>query len=119
MTTNRRRPRIIGADARADGARIEEARFVPPAGFRLPEHARKAFSSRLMLQAPAGLTPAQVESIRRDLDTRVDGLEQGAFMALDALRLLADQGNEVAKDLFDAASADLGLTRPFHSYHRR
>lgn len=90
----------------------------PPPGFRLPEHVRRAFSSRLMLQAPAGLSPEQIAKVARDLDGRVDGLEQGAFMALDALRLLADQGNQIAADLFDAASIDLGLTRPFSSYRR-
>lgn len=91
---------------------------VPPAGFRLPEHVRRAFSSRLMLQAPTNLTPRQIAAIRQDLDSRIDGLEQGAFMALDALRLLAEQGNEFAKFIFDRESARLGLTRPFHSYRR-
>ncbi|HEY6014249.1 MAG TPA: hypothetical protein VIU37_09580 [Candidatus Limnocylindrales bacterium] len=97
---------------------VGQPRPVPTTGFRLPEHVRRAFSSRLMLQAPAGLAPEQIAKLARELDSVVDGLDQGAFMALDAMRLLADQGNEVAKDLFDAMSADLGLTRPFSSYRR-
>lgn len=99
--------------ARSDSAVGSPVPVPHPQGFRLPEHVRRAFSSRLMLQAPTGLTPRQIENIRHDLDARVAGLDQGAFMALDALRLLADQGNEVAKILFDEESAKLGLTRPF------
>lgn len=91
---------------------------VVPRGFVLPEVARQAFSSRLMLQAPANLTHRQIAAIARDLDSRIDGLPPGAFMALDALRLLADDGNLVARDLFDSESQRLGLTRPFSSYRR-
>lgn len=91
---------------------------VAPRGFLLPEVARLAFSSRLMLQAPRGLTAQQINNVRRDLDSRIDGLPPGAFMALDALRLLADAGNEIAAEIFDLESAKLGLTRPFSSYRR-
>lgn len=87
----------------------------PGPGFQLTEAQRKALSNRLMLQAPIDLSPSQILSIARDLDARVAGLPPGAFMALDALRLLADQGNEVAKDLFEHGSWQLGLTRPFAS----
>ena len=90
----------------------------PPRGFVLPEYARRAFSSRLMLQAPHDASPRELAAIRRDLDSRVRGLPQGAFMALDALRLLADQGNAVAADLFDSESRRLGLVRPVTSYRR-
>lgn len=97
---------------------VGQPRPAPTPGFRLHEHVRRAFSSRLMLQAPAGLSPEQIAKLARELDSVIDGLDQGAFMALDAMRLLADQGNEIAKDLFDAMSIDLGLTRPFHSYRK-
>lgn len=90
----------------------------PRPALHLPEHVRQAFSSRMMLQAPANLTERQIAAIRQDLDSRVAGLPPGAFMALDALRLLADAGNEVAKTLFDAESERLGLTRPFSSFRR-
>lgn len=87
-----------------------------PQGFVLPEHARKAFSSRMMLQAPSGLTPDQIARVRRDLDSVVKGIPQDVFMVLDSLRLLADQGNLLARDLFDHESARLGLTRPFSTF---
>lgn len=87
-----------------------------PPGLRFTETQRRALSTRLMLQAPKNLTVDQITRVRRDLDSRVRGLEPGMFMALDGLRLLADQGNEVAKWLFDRESARLGLTRPFSSY---
>lgn len=119
------RPRIIGADARSESAFVR-ARFpVGPAdlshetpsvtpGFRLTEAQRRALSTRLMLQNPRpDMTAKQMAAIRADLDSRVRGLPTGAFMALDSLRLLAEQGNIVARDLFDSESERLGLTRPF------
>lgn len=84
----------------------------------LPEHARRAFSTRLMVQAPEGLTTKQLANVRRDLDRTVEGMPGDVFMALDALRYLADAGNEVAKALFDSECAKLGLTRPFTTYRR-
>ena len=81
-----------------------------------PEQAR-AFSTRLMPVTPAslGLSERQRREIQRELDNRIKGLPPGAFMALDALRLLADQGNVTAAYLFDLESKKLGLTRPFTS----
>lgn len=87
-------------------------------GLVLTEQQRRMLSTRLMLQAPTTLSPRQLAAVRRDLDSRVAGLPPGAFMALDALRLLADQGNVVAADLFDSESRKLGLTRPFHTFGR-
>lgn len=87
-------------------------------GLTLTEAQRQALSTRLMLQAPGPtrITVRQLAAIRADLDSRIAGLPPGAFMALDALRLLADQGNEVAKYLFDSESERLGLTRPFITF---
>lgn len=84
-------------------------------GLVLTDQQRRLLSTRLMLQAPKGLTPRQIKNIADDLDRRVKGLPPGAFMALDALRLLADGGNKVADTLFDSECAKLGLTRPFQS----
>lgn len=88
----------------------------PGPGFRLTEAQRRALSTRLMLQAPRDVSPKLMMRIRMDLDSRVRGLPPGAFMALDGLRLLAEQGNIVARDLFDNESRRLGLTRPFSVY---
>lgn len=88
--------------------------------FELTEAQARAFSTRLMLQRPEfiGVSERQRKAIAKELDARVKGLPPGAFMALDALRLLADQGNETAKWLFDHESEQLGLTRPLTSVPR-
>jgi hypothetical protein len=76
---------------------------------------RRQLATRLMLQAPRDLSPRQIKAVADDLDRRVRGLPPGAFMALDALRLLADAGNVVAEDLFIHESQRLGLTSTFFS----
>lgn len=85
----------------------------------LKEHQRRLIANRLMLQLPNGVSPREVARVRADLDRRVQGMPGDVFMALDAIRLLADQGNAVAKDLFDSECAKLGLTRPMFSYRGR
>lgn len=83
----------------------------------LPEHVRREFSTRLMLQLPpAALTERQKAEIRADMNRVVMGLPGDVFMALDALRLLAEQGNDVAADLFATECDKLGLTKKFFSY---
>lgn len=86
--------------------------------FEFTEEQRRALSTRLMAQAPTGLTPVQIERARRDMEGVVRGLPVDVFMILDGLRALADQGNGIAKGLFDQECAKLGLTRPFSSYRR-
>jgi hypothetical protein len=83
----------------------------------LTEAQARAFSTRLMLQQPGFATTSDGErkKIAAELDRRVKGLPPGAFMALDSLRLLADQGNKVAKWLFEHECERLGLTRPTFS----
>lgn len=85
---------------------------------RLDPFARAVLANRLMLQAPEGLTPRQIKNVANDLDRRIRGLPPGAFMALDALRLLADQGNSFATYMLELESKKLGLTEPFASYVR-
>lgn len=97
---------------------VLELRRRAATGLVLTEQQRRQLSTRLMLQAPRDLTPRQITNIARDLDRRVKGLPPGAFMALDALRLLADAGNLVADTLFDMESERLGLTRPLTSYRK-
>lgn len=82
--------------------------------FELTEAQAKAFSTRLMLQRPDFFGVPEKERVKMaaELDRRVKGLPPGAFMALDALRLLADQGNVTAAFLFDRECEALGLTRP-------
>lgn len=87
-------------------------------GLKLSDEHRRLLASRLMVQAPTGLTPKQIRNVARDLDRRIRGLPPGAFMCLDALRLLAEQGNAFAADVLDIESRNLGLTKPFASYVR-
>lgn len=82
------------------------------------EQQRRQLSTRLMAQAPRDLSPAQVAAVRKDLDRRVKGLPPDVFMALDALRLLAEQGNTVARDLFMDESDRLGLTQRSYSFRK-
>jgi hypothetical protein len=82
------------------------------------EQQRRTLSRVLMVQAPVGLTEKQLRQARREINRSVNGLPGDVFMALDALRMLADQGNTVAKDLFEQESNRLGLTRPLHSFRR-
>lgn len=84
----------------------------------LKEHQRRAFSTRLMLQLPPTASPREIARVRADMDRVIHGLPGDVFMALDALRLLADQGNTIAADLFDSESKRLGLTRPMFSVRR-
>jgi len=102
----------------ADRLELERLRQRSSAGLTLTDVQRRMLSTRLMIQAPRDLSARQIKAIADDLDRRVTGLPPGAFMALDALRLLADGGNKVADYLFDQESERLGLTRPFASYRR-
>lgn len=87
-------------------------------GFHLKEQHRQQLSTKLMLQLPADASPRELARVRRDMDRVVGGLPGDVFMALDALRLLADQGSPIAKLLFDSECEKLGLTRPMFSYRR-
>lgn len=84
--------------------------------FDLPEHARKAFSSRLMLQLPGDVPPRELARVRREMDKVVMGMPGDVFMSLDALRLLADQGNKIAQHMFELECRRLGLTERFYSF---
>jgi hypothetical protein len=64
-----------------------------------------------MLQLPDGLTEAQVLAHRRFLEQTFNGIPGDVLFTLDAIRLLADQGNKIAADLFDEECVRLGLTR--------
>jgi len=83
-------------------------------GLQLTPHQRAHLSTRLMLKGPANATPAEIAAHRRTIDGFLNGLPGDVLFALDALRLLADQGNEVAAYMLDRETQRLGLTRPTH-----
>lgn len=80
----------------------------------LTEHQRLHIANRLMLQLPSDATPEQIAAHRRFLEGRFNGIPGDVLFALDAIRLLADQGNKVAIWLFDRESERLGFTRASH-----
>lgn len=96
----------------ADADELAGLRRRSAQGLVLTEQQRQLLSNRLMLQAPAGLTARQIRNVANDLDRRIKGLPPGAFMALDALRLLADGGNDLAAYLLEFETERLGLTSP-------
>jgi len=100
----------------ADAAEVDRLRARAARGLELSPRQAWQLSSRLMLQAPAGLTPRQVKNVADDLDRRIRGLPPGAFMALDALRLLADGGNDLAAYMFEMETERLGLTTPLRMH---
>jgi hypothetical protein len=83
------------------------------------ERQRIQLSNEIMVQAPKNLSPSQLAVVRRDMDRRVKGLPGDVFMALDALRMHADQGNRVAREVFENECEKLGLTTTFFSFSKR
>lgn len=83
----------------------------PKLGLTLTPHQKLHLANRLMLQGPLDATPAEVAAHRRSIERNLNGIPGDVLFALDALRLLADQGNVVAADLFDREVARMGLGR--------
>jgi hypothetical protein len=69
------------------------------------EEQRRALSSRLMLQPP-GTEMARLER------SRIEGIPADVLATLEAIKLLADQGNRVAQDLYMAERRRLGIDIP-------
>lgn len=80
-------------------------------GLHLTPHQRMHLENRIMLQGTKGMAEADVAAVRRTLTRTLNGIPGDVLFALDALRLLADQGNVVAADLFDHEIIRLGLSR--------
>lgn len=73
-------------------------------GMRLTDTFRKRIegNQRLRLQPPEGTD-------RGDFDRRISGLPGDVLLALESLRALAEQGNDVAKHLYESETKRLGL----------
>lgn len=76
----------------------------------LSESQRRLMATRLMVQAPPGLTPKQLARWRGDLERRVNGIPSDVLFTLESIRFLAEQGNEVAKALYQDECEKLGLS---------
>jgi hypothetical protein len=82
--------------------------------FDLTEHQRQHLQTRLMAQAPTGLPPAELARTRRYFDKAIRGLPGDVVMSLDALALLAEQGNNVAKRLLEDECKRMGIDVGIH-----
>ena len=69
---------------------------------------RKALSTRLMVQAP-NLPPAELARVQRSLERRIEGIKAGDLLVVESLRLLAEQGNRIAADLYREALDHFGI----------
>jgi hypothetical protein len=77
----------------------------------LTPHQRLHLQNRIMLQSPKEASPAEIAAHQRGLERSLNGIPGDVLFALDALRLLADQGNVVARDLFQMEIERMGLTQ--------
>lgn len=89
---------------------------LPGGGLTLTAHQRAHLENRVMLQGPKNLSPAEVAAFRAGIHKLFNGIPGDILFTLDSLRLLADQGNAVAADLFDSEVKRLGLTRARHFF---
>lgn len=80
----------------------------------LTAHQRQHLATRLMAQAPRGLSIRAIAQTRRLYDRAIAGLPGDVVMALDSLALLAEQGNEVAKVMLEDECKRLGIDIGIH-----
>lgn len=74
----------------------------------LTEAQRLAMSNRLMVQAPT-LEPAALARVQRQMLKRIQGIPAGDLLALEAMRVLAEQGNKVAAFAYQRGLIQLGI----------
>jgi len=74
----------------------------------LTESQRLALQTRLIVQKPP---PGMTLDI-----VRINGLPSDVLFALEALRLLAEQGNQVAAYMYDDERKKLGIATPTRSW---
>ncbi len=77
----------------------------------LTDEQKRRIANRVMLQKPAGMSERELAAWRRGIEGVFNGIPGDVLFTLDSLRLLAEQGNRVAADLFDYESERLGFTR--------
>lgn len=75
------------------------------------EQQRRMLSTRLMVQAPKGIPVAELAHQRRS----IEGLPTDVLMTLEALLVLAEQGNEIAQNLLTTERKRLGIDRRHYS----
>jgi len=80
--------------------------------FEFSEDQRVRLSTRLMLQPPEAMADVRAYARWKAATRRVHDLPADVLMTLESLVLLAEQGNEVAAELYFDQCADLGITFP-------
>ena len=73
---------------------------------------RRALSNRLIVQPPPSLDAVAQHRLIADQRRRIEGLPIDVLETLEAIRLLAEQGNRVAKELYEEERERLGIDRP-------
>jgi hypothetical protein len=82
--------------------------------FHFTEEQRQALSSRLIVQPPPSAAAVERHADIARQRKRIEGLPIDVLEALEALRLLAEQGNLVARELYSIERERLGIDRPLH-----
>jgi len=80
--------------------------------FEFTEDQRARLSTRLMVQPPSALVDVQSYGRWKAAVKRVNGLPVDVLMVLEALVMLAEQGNEVAAELYYDSCTEFGITFP-------
>jgi len=86
--------------------------FRNPNPFRLTEAQRQALSTTMMLQKPPDEGYANEFAAFMRRRKTIEGIPIDVLFTLEAIRMLAEQGNEVAKNLYWAERVRLGIDIP-------
>lgn len=78
------------------------------------EEERKALSTRLLVQPPPSLDAVRQHQLMADQIKRIEGLPIDVLETLEAIRMLAESGNRVAKELYEVERERLGIDVPRH-----
>lgn len=91
---------------------------VEAGGLRLTPHQLAHLQTRIMVQPPKdGEPPESIDAIT-ERSRRVTGIPADVLFTLEAIHLLAEQGNAAAKALYEQERLRLGIDRPAYHYRR-
>jgi hypothetical protein len=83
-------------------------------GLRLTRHQLEHLRTRLQVQPPGPDTNNGIAEMM-ERGKRLQGIPGDVLFTLEAIRLLAEQGNAVAAELYQSERIKLGIDRP--SFH--
>lgn len=76
------------------------------------EAERQALSKRLLVQPPANRAQVEAHQAAQSRLKTIEGLPIDVLETLEAIRILAEQGNLVAQALYETERIKLGIDRP-------